>query len=59
MSSCSALQGHMERALSARNLFHIAFLTLTGIERYTINLNVGSLQRKSDDTRIGAQWPMS
>jgi hypothetical protein len=47
MSSCSALQGHMERALSARNLFHIAFLTLTGIERYTIKLNVGSLLREN------------
>lgn len=59
MSSYSMLQGHMERALSARNLFHIAFLTLTGIERYTIKLNVGSLQRKPDVTRIGARWPMS
>lgn len=59
MSSCSALQEHMEWALSARNLFHIAFLTLTGIERYTIKLNVGSLQRKPDVTRIGARWPMS
>ena len=47
MSSCSTLQGHMERALSARNLFHIAFLTLTGIERYTIKLNVGSLLREN------------
>jgi hypothetical protein len=46
MSGCSALQGHMERVLSARNLFHIAFLTLTGIERYTIKLNVGSLLRE-------------
>jgi hypothetical protein len=47
MSSCSTLQGQMERALSARNLFHIAFLTLTGIERYTIKLNVGSLLREN------------
>ena len=47
MTSCAARQGHMERALSARNLFHIAFLTLTGIERYTIKLNVGSLLREN------------
>jgi hypothetical protein len=47
MSICSALQEHMERALSARNLFHIVFLTLTGIERYTIKLNVGSLLREN------------
>jgi len=28
MSGCSAFQEHMERALSARNLFHMAFFDL-------------------------------